>query len=162
MEQYRSAGLDMMHDHAQFEDGSNSLEAGIMQMADRMRGDQWKVFKGQNEGWLEEYRLYHRRNGRSRNARPPGAAESQIEPGGEAAGYDTRRGKEDRRNAHKARAERGQPARTGGVTERGPKVIPTAGDYGGVISMSCPSSDESAHNDDASLSWPGARTASVR
>ena len=24
-----------------------------------MRGDRWKVFKGQNDSWLEEYRLYH-------------------------------------------------------------------------------------------------------
>jgi hypothetical protein len=29
-------------------------------MADRMRGGRWKVFKGQNDSWLEEYRLYHR------------------------------------------------------------------------------------------------------
>jgi hypothetical protein len=41
--------------------------------------------------------------------------EARIEPGGEAARYHTRRGKEDRRNAHEARAERGQPARAGGV-----------------------------------------------
>jgi hypothetical protein len=27
---------------------------------DRMRGGRWKVFRGQNDGWLEEYRLYHR------------------------------------------------------------------------------------------------------
>jgi hypothetical protein len=25
-----------------------------------MRGGRWKVFRGQNDGWLEEYRLYHR------------------------------------------------------------------------------------------------------
>jgi phage terminase large subunit-like protein len=60
MQQYRDAGLDMMHEHAQFEDGTVSVEAGLMEMADRMRGGRWKVFKGQNDGWMEEYRLYHR------------------------------------------------------------------------------------------------------
>jgi hypothetical protein len=29
-------------------------------MLDRMRGDRWKVFKGQNDGWLEEFRMFHR------------------------------------------------------------------------------------------------------
>jgi Terminase RNaseH-like domain len=60
MQQYADAGLDMMFDHAQFEDGTVSVEAGLMEMADRMRGGRWLVFKGQNDGWLEEYRLYHR------------------------------------------------------------------------------------------------------
>jgi phage terminase large subunit-like protein len=60
MEQYAAAGLDMMHEHAQFADGSRAIEAGLMEMADRMRGGRWKVFRGQNDGWLEEYRLYHR------------------------------------------------------------------------------------------------------
>ena len=50
----------MMFDHAQFPEGTKSVEAGILEMADRMRGDRWKVFRGQNDGWLEEYRLYHR------------------------------------------------------------------------------------------------------
>jgi hypothetical protein len=52
--------LDMMHEHAQFDDGTVSVEAGLMQMADQMRGGRWKVFKGQNDGWMEEFRLYHR------------------------------------------------------------------------------------------------------
>ena len=60
MELYRQAGLDMQFDHAAFDDGSVSVEAGLMEMADRMRGGRWKVFRGQNEGWMEEYRLYHR------------------------------------------------------------------------------------------------------
>ena len=59
-QQSKDAGLDMMFDHAQFEDGTLSVEAGLMEMADRMRGDRWKVFKAQNDSWLEEYRLYHR------------------------------------------------------------------------------------------------------
>src|SRR5262245_41038897 len=57
---YKDAGVDMMFDHAQFDDGTTSVEAGLQEMADRMRGERWKVFRGQNDGWLEEYRLYHR------------------------------------------------------------------------------------------------------
>jgi len=60
MEQYRDAGLDMMFNHAQFDDGTVSVEAGLMEMVSRMRGGRLKVFRGQNDAWLEEYRLYHR------------------------------------------------------------------------------------------------------
>ena len=60
MKQYADAGLDMMFEHAQFEDGSTSVEAGVLQMLDRMRGGRWKVFKGENDAWLDEFRTYHR------------------------------------------------------------------------------------------------------
>jgi phage terminase large subunit-like protein len=60
MQQYRDAGLDMMFDFAQFDDGTVSVEAGLMEMASRMRGGRFKVFRDQNDAWLEEYRLYHR------------------------------------------------------------------------------------------------------
>src|SRR5262249_56108751 len=60
MRQYADAGLDMMHEHAQFEDGGVSVEAGLMEMAVRIRRGSWNVFKGQNDAWLEELRLYHR------------------------------------------------------------------------------------------------------
>jgi hypothetical protein len=60
MKQYADAGLDMMFQHAQFDDGSTSVEAGVLQMLDRMRGGRWKVFKGDNEAWLDEFRTYHR------------------------------------------------------------------------------------------------------
>jgi phage terminase large subunit-like protein len=63
MRQYADAGLDMMHEKATFEDGGMSVEAGVQEMHDRMRGGRWKVFRGQNDGWLEEYRLYHRQDG---------------------------------------------------------------------------------------------------
>ena len=63
MAQYRDAGLDMTFEHAQFEDGGISVEAGVLEMADRMRLRQWKVFRGQNDAWLEEYSMYHRRDG---------------------------------------------------------------------------------------------------
>jgi phage terminase large subunit-like protein len=63
MRQYADAGLDMMFEKATFEDGGMSVEAGVQEMHDRMRGGRWKVFRGQNDGWLEEYRLYHRQDG---------------------------------------------------------------------------------------------------
>jgi len=63
MRQYADAGLDMIHEKATFEDGGMSVEAGVQEMHDRMRGGRWKVFRGQNDGWLEEYRLYHRQDG---------------------------------------------------------------------------------------------------
>jgi hypothetical protein len=66
VKQYRDGKLDMLFEHAQFppdgieKTGGTSVEAGIQMMNDRMRGGRWKVFRGQNDGWLEEYRLYHR------------------------------------------------------------------------------------------------------
>ena len=63
MLQYANAGIDMLTTHAQFADKSTSVEAGVLEMADRMRGDRWKVFKGRNDGWLEEFRMYHRKDG---------------------------------------------------------------------------------------------------
>jgi phage terminase large subunit-like protein len=62
-DQYRSQGLDMMHQHAQFDDGSVSVEAGLMQWLDRMRSGRFKVFKHCND-FFGEFRLYHRKDGR--------------------------------------------------------------------------------------------------
>jgi hypothetical protein len=53
----------MLPEHAQFEDGGVSVEAGLMVMLDRMRTGKLKVFKEHND-WWEEFRLYHRRDGR--------------------------------------------------------------------------------------------------
>jgi hypothetical protein len=61
--QYRAQGLDMLHEHAQFEDGSVSVEAGLMDMLDRMQTGRFKVFKHLLD-WFEEFRLYHRKDGR--------------------------------------------------------------------------------------------------
>jgi hypothetical protein len=63
MRQYADAGLEMMFEHAKFEDGSTSVEAGVLEMLDRMRGGRWKVFRGANDAWLEEVRMYRRENG---------------------------------------------------------------------------------------------------
>jgi phage terminase large subunit-like protein len=55
-------GLPMLADHATFEDGGLSTEAGIMQMDERMSTGKWKVAAHLNE-WFEEYREYHRVKG---------------------------------------------------------------------------------------------------
>lgn len=62
-EQYRREGLNLLHEHAQFEDGSVSVEAGAMRLLSRMQRGQFKVFKHLNDFW-EEFRLYHRKDGR--------------------------------------------------------------------------------------------------
>jgi hypothetical protein len=53
----------MLREHAQFEDGSVSVEAGLMEMLSRMETGRLKVFKDLND-WFEEFRLYHRKDGR--------------------------------------------------------------------------------------------------
>lgn len=60
--QYRAAGLNMLPDHATFENGSNGTEAGISEMKNRMETNRFKVGKHLHE-WFEEYRLYHREKG---------------------------------------------------------------------------------------------------
>jgi phage terminase large subunit-like protein len=62
--QYNECGVEMLHQHAQFEDGSVSVEAGLMDMLDRMRGGRFKVFNDVASDWFEEFRLYHRKDGR--------------------------------------------------------------------------------------------------
>jgi phage terminase large subunit-like protein len=60
--QYRVQGLDLLPQHAQFEDGSVSVEAGLMDMLDRMKSGRFKVFDHLHD-WFSEFRLYHRKNG---------------------------------------------------------------------------------------------------
>jgi hypothetical protein len=62
-EQYREQGLNLCFEHAQFFDGSVSVEAGLMDMLDRMQTGRFKVFKHLND-WWEEFRLYHRKDGK--------------------------------------------------------------------------------------------------
>jgi phage terminase large subunit-like protein len=62
-EQYRDQGLNMLHEHAAFEDGSVSVEAGLMKMLTMMQSGRFKVFKHLND-WWEEFRLYHRKDGK--------------------------------------------------------------------------------------------------
>lgn len=60
---YRDQGLNMLAERATWPDGGNGVEAGIAEMLDRMLTGRWKVFSTCVE-WLEERRLYHRKDGK--------------------------------------------------------------------------------------------------
>jgi phage terminase large subunit-like protein len=62
--QYKTAGLSMLDSHATFANGSNSVEAGVLEMLERMNDGRWKVFEGVCPLWMEEFRLYHRDEGK--------------------------------------------------------------------------------------------------
>lgn len=59
---YREAGLTLYHEHSTHPDGGFGLEAGIMQMLDRMQTGRFKVFANLTD-WFEEFRMYHRKDG---------------------------------------------------------------------------------------------------
>lgn len=61
-EQYKKLGLKMLHTKAEFEDGTNGVEAGVMLMLERMRTGRLKVAKHLHQ-WWEEFRMYHRKDG---------------------------------------------------------------------------------------------------
>jgi hypothetical protein len=61
--QYRSHGLAMLDERTSHEEGGNSVEAGLMDMLERMETGRFKVFAGLND-WFEEFRLYHRKDGK--------------------------------------------------------------------------------------------------
>lgn len=61
--QYAQAGLLMLKERATFEDGSNGVEAGLMEMLDRMQTGRLKVF-GHLGDWFSEFLLYHRKDGK--------------------------------------------------------------------------------------------------
>jgi len=62
-QQYKDQGLNMLPERATFLDGTNGVEAGLMEMLDRMLTGRWKVFRTCGS-WLEERRLYHRVDGK--------------------------------------------------------------------------------------------------
>lgn len=62
-DQYRKHGLNMLPDKATHAEGGNGVEAGIMEMLERMETGRLKVFAGLND-WFEEFRLYHRLDGK--------------------------------------------------------------------------------------------------
>lgn len=62
-DQYQAQGLAMLPEKATFVDGGNGVEAGLMDMLDRMQTGRWKVFSTCG-GWLQEFRLYHRLDGK--------------------------------------------------------------------------------------------------
>jgi len=59
---YKKHGLAMLFQHAQFEDGTNGVEAGITEMYERMETGRLKVFAHLLD-WFEEFELYHRKDG---------------------------------------------------------------------------------------------------
>lgn len=59
---YKKQGLRMCSDHATFEDGGYSTEAGIMEMDDRFKTGRLKVAAHLSE-WFSEYNDYHRKDG---------------------------------------------------------------------------------------------------
>src|SRR5574343_287838 len=70
-DQYAAQGLNMLKDKATHppepgeEDGTggNGVEAGLLDMLDRMQSGRLKVFSNLND-WFEEFRLYHREDGK--------------------------------------------------------------------------------------------------
>lgn len=63
-QQYRKQGLKLLPEHAQFEGERGwGVEAGLMDMLDRMETSRLKVFRHLTE-WFEEFRLYHREDGK--------------------------------------------------------------------------------------------------
>lgn len=62
-QQYRDQGLNMLPERATFDDGTNGVEAGVSDMLQRMQTGRWKVFST-CQSWVEEFRLYHRDDGK--------------------------------------------------------------------------------------------------
>jgi phage terminase large subunit-like protein len=60
--QYKQTGLNMLALRATFEDGTSGLEAGVMEMLERMQTGRLKVFIHLRD-WFEEFNLYHRKDG---------------------------------------------------------------------------------------------------
>lgn len=75
--QYAAQGLNMIGEQASFADGGNSVEAGVTEMLDRMRSGRWKVFSTCRE-WFEEFRLYHRLDGKIVKERDDGISASRY------------------------------------------------------------------------------------
>jgi len=60
---YAAHGLAMLPERATFQDGTSGVEAGVLEMLERMLTGRFKVFSSCG-AWLEEFRLYHREEGR--------------------------------------------------------------------------------------------------
>ena len=60
--QYKAQGLNMLYDRSTFDDGTSGVEAGVLEMLDRMQTGRLKVFNQLND-WFEEFRMYHRKDG---------------------------------------------------------------------------------------------------
>lgn len=70
-DQYAAQGLAMLADKAtpppvdgeEEGSGGNGVEAGLVEMLDRMQTGRWKVFSNLTD-WFEEFRMYHRKDGK--------------------------------------------------------------------------------------------------
>jgi hypothetical protein len=63
-ELYRKHGLKMLFERAQYEnDRGSGVEAGLSDMLERMETGRLKVFRHLAD-WFDEFRLYHRKDGR--------------------------------------------------------------------------------------------------
>jgi phage terminase large subunit-like protein len=60
---FRKAGVNMLPERATFPDGTNGVEAGVMDMLTRMETNRFKVNRRLTE-WFEEFRMYHREDGK--------------------------------------------------------------------------------------------------
>lgn len=60
---YLDEGVNMLHDRATFDDGTNGLEAGIYQLLDLMTSGRFFVFSHLAD-WFSEFRMYHREKGK--------------------------------------------------------------------------------------------------
>ena len=61
--QYAATGLLMLKERATFDDGTNGVEAGLMDMLERMQTGRFKVFSNMDD-WFQEFRTYHRKDGK--------------------------------------------------------------------------------------------------
>ena len=65
--QYRAQGLNLLPEFSHYLEATGqksvSVEAGLMDMLGRMQSGRFKVFRHLND-WWEEFRLYHRKDGR--------------------------------------------------------------------------------------------------
>lgn len=61
--QYRTHGLNMLHEHSTHTDGGFGVEAGIAEILERMQTSRFKVFSTLTD-WFEEFRMYHRLDGK--------------------------------------------------------------------------------------------------
>ena len=65
--QYTAVGLTLTRTHANIDDGtpggSLSVEAGLMDMLDRMQTGKFKIYNHLAD-WFEEFRLCHRKDGK--------------------------------------------------------------------------------------------------
>lgn len=60
--QYKKHHVNMLPEKATHPDGGNGVEAGILEMLERMQTGRWKVFSTCGM-WFNEKRLYHRKDG---------------------------------------------------------------------------------------------------